>query len=213
TALRYGDLTGETQFSAPAMDLVDRCWRYGYDGETGRWLHQVPRLHSENVPDTPHHRRTPWWVQQYGNYLALFAYHVTGEARYLEVFQRAAAFWDAHFVDRRHGGEFLNVAIQPGGEVTGEKRPESAYHSMEHALLVSLYLDLFVTKQPATLHFRVQSPGPGSVYPVFPIESPEVKLTGVTVQGEPWERFDAGARSVTLPQGDDVPLAVTLEGR
>ena len=78
----------------------------------------------------------------------------------------------------------------------------SGYHSIELAYLSQVYINLLHTKQPLDLYFK---PMPGAfgnntlrVSPdILPAGS--IKISEVSVDGKPWDKFDADNLTVELP--------------
>lgn len=120
-------------------------------------------------------------MQAYGNMLQLYTYRVTGNQKYLDAFRDGARFWADHFVDDEYGATVLRAHLD-GGVADGAKavRTKTSYHALEHALLNSLYLSLWVNEEPTTLHYRVEHPMDEPFYPL-PIEvlNPAVKTLSI----------------------------------
>lgn len=148
----------ETRHKRRHEDGIEPFHRALHDGlaerdETGAWRHKLRRTDPSQSPDT-----AVWWVQGYGNMLRLYAHRTTGDPRYLEAFRKGAHFWTDAFVDREQGGTVLRTTLD-GTVVDGDKavRTKTSYHAAEHALLLALYLDLWTTDTPTTLHYRLDS--------------------------------------------------------
>lgn len=204
--LRLHQLTGNERYRETAARLGEDMLRHGFDPRGGAWLHQVslatPAVHGET---------TPWWIQAYGNMVQLYQYRVTGDPRHLEVFRSGAEFWNDAFIDPDHGAAYLSVFLD-GRLHRGDKgvRTKTSYHSMEYALLNYLYLNLWVSKQPVELYFRVDGPaGTGTLYP-SPIEGPGVRIARVEVNGRSWTDFDAEEGSIDLPASGPARVKVVL---
>lgn len=152
------------------------------------------------------------WVQMYGCFLQLQLYDLTGEERHLERFRAAERFYLENLVDAEHGGVFPSVDAEGNSGENARKAAawNTAYHEVEHAALASLYLDLYVDGEPAVLHFRLDGGDGGVTHRVCPVDDPRVGIGRVTVDGESWPRYDSEARTVTLPPGSDLSVAVTL---
>jgi hypothetical protein len=91
----------------------------------------------------------------------------------------------------------------------------SAYHSVELCYLSAVYINLLATKKPLDLYFK---PEPGAfrddILHVSPDILPKgsVKIDSVTVNGTPWDKFDADALTVTIPATNTAPkIKVTLK--
>ena len=204
-ALRVYELTGDEDLRAKAIELAEQTFKRGFIPETGMWLHKIARDPSGDAKDYTH-----WWVQEYGVLMSLVMYAATGEERYLDVYRKSAEFFQERFLDPDKGDCFLRVTVEDGTYV-GERRPNSAYHTMEFVLLVSLYLDLYVNKQPAELHFRtgIRS-GETAARPLTLIEDASVLLKHVEIDGSATDDVDAQRRTARIPEGDDRDVLVKL---
>jgi hypothetical protein len=69
-----------------------------------------------------------------------------------------------------------------GGVADGAKavRTKTSYHAMEHSLLAYLYLSLWENKSSATLHYRVNDPDGGRLYPL-PIEDLGARIQDASI--------------------------------
>ncbi|MBI2924300.1 MAG: AGE family epimerase/isomerase [Verrucomicrobia bacterium] len=205
--LRLHEVTGKDTYRQRGLKLAEQLMRCGWDSARGGWRDQIASAppHAALGPLT-----VSWWVQCYGAFLQLHLFHLTGDKRYLEHFKKMADFWNRHFVDAQFGGVF--AAVAPDGAVQDEKKAfvwKTSYHEMEFGLLNYLYLNLYVNGQPAKLHFHLRRAKAGAKHFVSLLEDPAVRISGVSINGQPWPDFDAQERSVTLPAGD-VKMVVTL---
>lgn len=124
-------LTGNRDHLKSAKILAGKINKFGVLHEKEVWLTTVGRTSSEK-----HGANTYWWVQAYGNIFNLYLYHVLGESRYLDGFQKGAGFWDPCFMDKKHGDTYFSVdtAGRPNDR-TKATRFKTSYHSIEHCLL------------------------------------------------------------------------------
>ena len=206
--LRLYHQTGERKYLDAGRQLGDLVTRWGFDRSRGCWYDLIETA----PPHRPVARPTVWWwVQIYGSFLQLQLYHVTGDEACLDAFRKSEGFFDMYFRDREKGGVFGSVT--PDGRVSGEGRKASdyewhtSYHEMEHALLNYLYLNLYVNRTPAVLHYRLAGP---ATHLVSLVDDPAVRISGVTMDGQPWREFDAGRRSVVVPAGEAQAVQVTF---
>ena len=207
--LRLYHQTGNDTYLEKGKLLGDRVNQYGWDAGGGGWIDLVEKAHP--------HRPAPFgkvynWVQNYGCFLQLQLYRLTGDPMYLERYEKSEVFWYNSLRDTSFGGVY--TVVSPDGAPAddgGKAAPwRTSYHEMEHALLNYLYLSTYVGKQQAALHFKIDCSEPSRKFFVSPIDDPSVRIAGVKVNGRPWTEFDAGERSVVLPAGQGLKAEVTL---
>lgn len=196
--MRLYHLTGNQGYRTKAMDLADRMIRIGWDPVYGGWYPGFARSDPTKVDP-----QKVWFIQAYGDFMALGLYNLTQDPQYLDYFRRTAVFWNAHLLDPVYGGDYISTD-RSGNLLDGTKGTSSkgSYHTMEHALLNYLYLSLYVQREPAVLHFRMAADRVPGDLRVCPVEDPAVGIDQVQVNGQPWSRFDARRRTVDLPPGE-----------
>ncbi len=206
--LRLHELTGKELYRKKGTALGEQTMRYAWDSKRGGWYDVVERMPPHSLLGT---RAVSWWIQCYGSFLQLHLYRLSGEKRYLDQFQKMAAFWNQYLVDRDLGGVFQTVSAD-GIPLDSNKAVvwKASYHEMEHALLNYLYLNLYVHQKPAMLHFLLRNTKARSRHFVSLAEDPSVAIGAVRLNGQPWTSFDAKERSVILPEANEVKLEVTL---
>lgn len=201
--LRLHTLTGTERYRTTALELTDQLLEQAFHEETGAWLHKLRRTDRSQHPDT-----AVWWVQAYGNMLQLYAYRATGAPRYLDAFRKGARFWTQHFVDAEHGGTILRTTLDGEG-VDGAKavRTKTSYHAVEHALLLSLYTNLWIEDSPATLHYRAEQ---GDTLHPLPVEATAPTIERVWLDGEAQSPLPVtdDRSALLLP---DPPAALTVD--
>ncbi len=191
--------TGETLYLEQGKELGERINRYGWDSESGAWLDLIEKR-PPCRPALP--AAVSYWVQIYGGFLQLQLYRLSREERYLERFKKSETFCDRYFMDRQYGGVFTGLSFPEGIPSGGGRKAgafRAAYHEMEHALLNYLYLNLYVNRQPAVLHFRLKGAESAKKHFVCLVDDPSVRISGVQIDGRPWAKFDPQERSVLLP--------------
>jgi mannobiose 2-epimerase len=207
--LRMYEATGNKIFGERGIALGKQLMNSAYDSERGIWFDNIEKEPPYVPADTSN---VWWWLQSYGIFAQLHLYHLTGENNYLDSFRKMAFFWSDNFIDKEYGGAYQSVT--PSGEVpnTAKASPwKASYHEMETALLNYLYLNLYVNKKPATLHFNITDADEGDIHYVSLAEVPEVIIESVTINGKNWKSFDPSERSVTLPEGKNLKMIVTLK--
>lgn len=209
--LRLYEITGNDIYRTKGINLGNQLLHSAWDSIHGGWFDMIERMPPYEMQDTS---SVSWWIQSYGLYLQLHLYHITGEKRYLDSYQKMAYFWDNYFVDKEFGGVFQNVSPSGIPVVTTKAVVwKAAYHEMENALLNYLYLNLYVNHKPSTLFFHIKNSSPHSKHFVSIVEDSSVQIIAVKINGKPWKSFDADERSVDLPEGKDLLIEVTLSAK
>jgi mannobiose 2-epimerase len=205
--LRLYHQTGADVYREQGMRIAENVNRYGYD-ERGFFWDTLTRERTEPTDDA----RVSFWVQNYGCFLQLQQYNITEDETYLQRFRDAERFYVEEMFDREHGGIIPTVDAEgtPVGGTAKATPWDTPYHEVEHGMLASLYLDLYVDGEPATVSFRLGGGESGATHYVSPVDDPRVGIERVTVDGEAWDEFDAEERSVTVPPGEGHAVAVTL---
>ena len=203
--MRLYNLTGNEAYRTNALELGEKMIRVAWDGVHGGWFESFARDQTER-----HGPNKAWFIQAYGNFMALSLYNQRKEARYLDLFRETSLFWNQYFLDKECGGAYCSVDLA-GNLVNGTKGGSSkgSYHSMEHCLLNVLYLDLYVHRKPVALYFNITSECPLKHF-MCPVEDMSVRIDEVTVDGEVWTDYDARQRAVSLPAGKDMKVRVVL---
>ncbi|WP_276256543.1 AGE family epimerase/isomerase [Halomontanus rarus] len=203
--LRLYHQTGDETYRTWGMRIAGNAHRDGWD-DRGFFWDRVSET-GEPTDDAAVIR----WVQSYGCFLQLHLYRLTGDEKYVDRFEAIQRFYLANLNDREYGGVF--PAVDSDGRPTDvhKARPwKTSYHELEHELLVSLYHTLYVRDEPVNLHFLLDGGNGGETHYVSPVDDSQVTLADVTVNGEPWDRFDPVERSVTLPSGSNLDVRVRL---
>ncbi|MFB6274230.1 MAG: AGE family epimerase/isomerase, partial [Salinibacter sp.] len=201
---RLHALTGKDRYRRTGLALTDKLLRHAFHEETGAWLHKLKRTNLSQHPD-----EAVWWVQAYGNMLQLYAYRTTGDERYLDAFRKGARFWNEAFVDEKHGGTVLKTTLD-GTVTAGDKavRTKTSYHALEHALLTSLYLDLWANDTATSVHYRFKTPQGERLRPLPIEDTPHIER--VLVNGTPQAPPDTVDRALRLPSSGPVRLQIDL---
>ena len=199
-------LTSNQDHLKSAKILAEKISRSGVLNDKEVWLTTVNRTSS-----TKHGSSTYWWVQAYGNMFNLYLYHVSGESKYLDNFQKGATFWDSCFMDKKHGDTYYSVDTA-GRYKNGTKATQfkTSYHSIEHCLLNSLCLNLWVNDKPVEFHFRIASSQNGELlYPVL-LEDERIKISKVLIDNKDQSSLIAEGQAIRLPVLLNSEVVVTL---
>jgi mannobiose 2-epimerase len=106
--MRLYHLTGNEAYRTSAQELGEKMIRVGWDGVHGGWYESFARDQAER-----HGPNKQWYVQAYGNFMALSLYNLSEEARYLDLFRETTLFWNQYFLDKEYGG-----AVPPRAPIT-----------------------------------------------------------------------------------------------
>ena len=103
--------------------LFDYSLQYGYDGVNGGFYDSGP------FNQTADRLSKVWWVQAEAIVSALRMYHMTGEQKYLPVFEKTSDFIEKNMVDWAHGE--WHATITPEGNPQGSKASpwKAGYHN------------------------------------------------------------------------------------
>lgn len=205
--LRLYEITGRETYRKRGIDLAQRL-NAAWDSKHGGWFNLI----EANPPHAPQDTSSiSWWIQSYGILLQLHLYKITGEERYLDMYEKMASFWSQNFIDQKYGGVFQDVSPTGVPLVTTKAVVwKASYHEMEDALLNYLYLNLYVNHQPVKLYFHLRDVAPQTKHFVSIVEDPSVQIVAVKINGKTWNAFDAAERSITLPGGKDMKIEVVL---
>ncbi|MHC4680586.1 MAG: AGE family epimerase/isomerase [Planctomycetota bacterium] len=103
--------------------LFDYSLKYGYDPANGGFYDSGPF-------NQPADRRDKvWWVQSEAIVSALYMYRMTGEAKYLAIFEKTSEFIEKNMVDWENGE--WHATITPEGRPRGDKAStwKAGYHN------------------------------------------------------------------------------------
>jgi mannose/cellobiose epimerase-like protein (N-acyl-D-glucosamine 2-epimerase family) len=207
--LRMNSLRPKDSYLAFARRIADLMPKVGCDRQRGGWYDVVARTLApgERFHRFTWHDRKAWWQQEQAILAYLILHGVLGDDEYLKEAREAAAFYNAHFLDRDDGGVYFNVLASGMPYLLGNERFKgshsmSGYHSTELCYLAAVYTNLLITKQPMDFYFKPRPDGfPNRLLYVSPDILPEgsVKLTAVTIDGMPYTEFDPDRLVIRLP--------------
>lgn len=206
--LRIYQLTREPKYLDYAEKLSDKLLATAWDNRNHGWYFTK---NVERPVRTAQEKSKCWWTQTEGNFMLLNLYNLTKETRYLDYFKKNAYFWDTFMVDHRYK-EVYSYVSETGNHEPGLKGDlyKSAYHTMEHALMNYLYLELYVHHKTATLYFYLSAATEGSKHYVKIVEDPAVVVKTVQINGANWEKFDAKEGYILMPKGERMKVKVVL---
>ncbi len=194
----------------------------GMDIQRFGWYDVMERktMEGESFHRFAWHDRKAWWQQEQGILAYQILYGMLKKDEYLKYARESAAFYNTFFLDHDDGAVYFNVMNNGMPYLLGTERMKgshsmSAYHSVELCYLSSVYINMLHTKKPLDLYFK---PQPGAFKDNLLRVSPDilpkgaVKIDAVTVNGMPWNHFDADNLTVTIPATNDSPkIKVTLK--
>jgi len=207
--MRIHSIVPEKAYVELAEKIAELMPKYGMDAQRCGWYDVVERVikEGETMPRFVWHDRKAWWQQEQGILAYQILYGVLKKDVYRKYARESAAYYNTYFLDHDDGAVYFNVLANGLPYALGTERLKgshsmSCYHSIELAYLAQTYTNLLTTHKPLDLYFK---PAPGGfadgILRVSPDILPEnsVKITAVTVDGEPWTQFDALGLTVTLP--------------
>ena len=219
--MRMHSLTKKASYEELARKIAKIMPAVGSDQQRGGWYDVVERAlqPGEKQYRFAWHDRKAWWQQEQAILAYLIMYGEMGDADYQKHAREAAAFYNAHFLDRDDGGVYFNVLASGLPFLMGNERFKgshsmSGYHSTELCYLSATYINLLITKQPMDMYFKPYPHGfKDNMLYVSPdiLPAGSVKITQVLIDDQPYTNFDADKLSVKLPDTDkQVRVKVTL---
>ncbi|MBI5009727.1 MAG: AGE family epimerase/isomerase [Bacteroidia bacterium] len=207
--MRLSEITGKKHYEDRGISLAKQTMNSSYDPFRGIWFDIIykeqPSFQADNTV-------VWWWLQSYGMFSMIHLYHLTGEKSYLESFSKMATVWNQYFVDHKFRGVYIGITTSGKPWNTNKASAwKSSYHEMETSLLNYLYLNLYVNRKPVTLYFNISYAENGEKHFVSLAEDPSVIISDVKINDKPWKNFDPVERSVTLPEGKNLKMKVTLK--
>lgn len=213
--MRMVNLSKDEKYVELAKKIGELMPKHGGDPQRGGWYDVVDRAlpEGQKTHRFAFHDRKAWWQQEQGilAYLILAGSLKTPED--LRLARESSAFYNAFFLDHDSGAVYFNVLANGIPYLLGTERNKgshsmSGYHSFELCYLAAVYTNLLITKQPLDLHFKPMQGGfKDNILRVAPDLLPEgsIKIESVTVDGEPYNDFDAKALTVRIPASSDRP--------
>ncbi|HWG85972.1 MAG TPA: AGE family epimerase/isomerase, partial [Deinococcales bacterium] len=210
------------EYEALARLIAEAMPKVGYDKQHGGWYDVMERVKQdgEDFHRFAFHDRKAWWQQEQGILAYLIMRGVLGGDEYLRLARESQAFYNAWFLDHDDGAVYFNTFANGMPYLLGTERFKgshsmSMYHSSELCYLAAIYNNLLIFKKPMDFHFK---PYPGAfkdnVLRVSPDILPpgRVKISAVTIDGQPHDDFDADALTVQLPESQtQLRVKVTLQ--
>ena len=210
--MRMYGLMPKEKYEEVARRIAKEMPEVGQDRQRGGWYDVMERHLSDNeeLHRYAFHDRKAWWQQEQGILAYYILSGILGDEVYRKYAREGTAFYNAFFLDHDDGAVFFNVLSNGVPYLMGTERFKgshsmSGYHSFELAYLSQVYINLLVTKQPLTLHFK---PYPGgfkdNILHVSPdiLPAGSVQIGAVWVDDEPYSNYDAEALTVKLPDTD-----------
>ncbi len=209
---------GYVEFAKKIAEVMPQT---GMDVQRFGWYDVMERMkkEGEDFHRFAWHDRKAWWQQEQGILAYQILYGILKDPEYQRLARESAAFYNTFFLDHDDGAVYFNVMNNGMPYLLGTERMKgshsmSAYHSVELCYLSSVYINLLDTKKPLDLYFK---PRPGAfkddILHVAPDLLPRgsVRIASVTVNGAPWQHFDAENLTVTIPAVNESPkIKVTL---
>jgi len=186
-----------------AAKLVTEVLEKGYDHELGGPYKDYDRITGEMLMwGNPDVLKTGWAMEQ-ALTSGLQLYEITGETLYLQMADESLDFFMKHFVDEEYGGTYMD-RTRTGGFAWNENKGDewkAAYHSIELGYYVYLYGNLFLKREPVTLHYSFVASSEARDIRLTPLAIADSELTMQQVlwEGQPYASFDPEDRVLELP--------------
>ncbi|TVX93587.1 AGE family epimerase/isomerase [Paenibacillus agilis] len=207
--MRMHSMFDKDEYVALAEKIAELMPEAGGDQQRGGWYDVVERTLAEG--ETYHrfawHDRKAWWQQEQGILAYLILAGILNKEEYLKLARESSSFYNAWFLDHESGGVYFNVLANGLPYLLGTERNKgshsmSGYHSFELTYLASVYSNLLVTKQPMQFFFKPNPAGlENRILRVQPdiLPAGSVQITAVTIDGKAYDKFDAEALTIELP--------------
>ena len=222
--MRMYGLKPKADYEELARTIGERIPTVGQDRQRGGWYDVMERARRDG--ETRHryafHDRKAWWQQEQGILAYLILNGILGDEEYLRYAREGSSFYNAFFLDHDDGAVYFNVLANGVPYLMGTERFKgshsmSGYHSFELCYLAQTYTNLLITKEPLNLYFKPYPTGfKDRILHVSPDILPpdRIRIGAVWIDDEPYDRFDADALTVTLPNvNDQVRVRVQVQPR
>lgn len=142
-----------------------------------------------------------WWELEEGFVGGLLSYY-TGRtpelrARYLKLADESVAAFHRVYDDPEFGETFK----VPSGDLTKGDLYKAGYHSTETGYYSLLYGQLLYQHRPVSLYYRFLPTNQSRSLQLTPIYAPQLRITAVTLDGAPYEDYDALAHRLDIDPG------------
>jgi len=210
TLSRIRSMVEKSKYQDFAEKIATLMPQHGMDIQRGGWYDVVSRVceEGEDWHRYAWHDRKAWWQQEQGILAYLILFGVEKKPQYLQLARESAAFYNAWFLDHDAGGIYFNVLANGMPYMMGTERQKGShsmagYHSFELCYLAAVYTNLLITKEPLDLHFKPRADAHRTLR-VAPDMLPEgsVHIESVTLEGKPYDDFNAEALTINLPHSD-----------
>lgn len=207
--MRINSLEAKKEYVELAEKIAKIIPKVGMDTQRGGWYDVMERTlrGSEEFHRFAWHDRKAWWQQEQGILAYQILYGILQDPEYRKYAREGAAFYNTFFLDHIDGAVYFNVLASGVPYLLGTERYKgshsmSGYHSIELAYLSAVYINLLHTRKPLDLYFKPLENGFGdNVLRVQPDILPpgSIKIDEVYVDNKRWDKFDADAMTVDLP--------------
>lgn len=205
--LRAYLLNGRRDYLDAANKLSEQVHQYGFNKESGAWYANFAKESSAD-----HRPLAYWWTQAYGGMFNLNLYRIDKKDSRLDVFRKGSDFWDKYFLDKKDGDTFQGVSLsgEPIDPVKANTY-KASYHNMENSLLTSIYLAMWVKKEPLSMHFKISFSKAGDKLYPLPVEEKSYQIEKVLIDGKPFEIQENSGLFLALPELRDAHVEVRIK--
>lgn len=196
-------------YRAGAEDLLRRVAKTAWDDQYGG-----PYYAGDSLLGVITQREKNWWTVEQAITAGLTGWHLTGDPLYLRMADESADFFVRHLVDPTYGDAYDST--DPTGAIVPSRTKghfwKAGYHTSETGWFVYLYGNLFLKHEPVTLHYAIDATLATRTLPLDPIaiEPGALVIQEVLLDGEPYDAYDAKARTLTVPAGVGGAFRVTF---
>ena len=211
--MRMFGLKAKPEYEELARKIAEMMPSVGGDQQRGGWYDVMERMKApgQDWNRFAFHDRKAWWQQEQGILAYLILNGILKDKEYLKLARESASFYNAFFLDHDDGAVYFNVLANGIPYLMGTERLKgshsmSGYHSFELSYLAQVYTNLLITKQPLDLYFNPMPNGfKRNILRVSPDILPKgsVRLSKVWVDGKPYDKFEADALTVKLPDSKE----------
>lgn len=191
--------------------IFDEVWNNGGYDHTNGGVYSAFDWREGDVDTTKNH-----WNLEQGLTGGLTNYHLAEDeevrSNMLQMADGSLGFFMTHLVDPMNGVAIsdTNRRGQPLDSRKGHIW-KAGFHDTELGYLAYVYGSLYYTGEPITLYYFAENDGTDHTMVLNPVEDDALRITGVTLDGAPYQSFDGDTRELRVPAGVGGVFSVTFE--
>ena len=215
---RINQLFPHAEYVSEAESLFIHVYENGYDQELGGPYKDYDRTTGEMLmwgnPDTT----KAFWQLEQAVTAGLQLYDITRDTLYLKVADETLVFYMTYFVDHEYSEVYAD-RTRYGDFAWNENKGSSskgAYHSIELGYYVYLYGNLFIQRQPVTLHYYFKPTSDDREFYLSPLAASKyddlvLGITGVLLDSSPYYDYNPYERVLKIPANTGGHFTVTFD--